>query len=151
LDRYGYPRTSEAIERGVTAQWFQRARFEWHPDNPEGFRVLLGLIGSELLELKGLSFEKVAEAATPLPGFQYFPETGHYVAFAFLKYFNENGGINSFGYAVSEEIVENGFVVQYFQRGRMEYHPENAGTPYEVQLGLLGDELLELSGRCPDC
>ena len=151
LDRYGFPRTSEAIERGVTAQWFQRARFEWHPDNPEGFRVLIGLIGSELLELRGISFPKVEQAATPLAGFRYFPETGHYVAFAFLKYFDENGGINSFGYAVSEEIVENGFVVQYFQRGRMEYHPGNAGTPCEVQLGLLGDEILKLSGRCPDC
>ena len=28
--------------------------------------------------------------------------------------------------------------VQYFQRARMEHHPELAGTPYEVQLGLLG-------------
>ncbi|HET8630995.1 MAG TPA: hypothetical protein VFL91_26545 [Thermomicrobiales bacterium] len=30
--------------------------------------------------------------------------------------------------------------VQYFERARFEYHPENAGTPYEVLLGLLGRE-----------
>jgi hypothetical protein len=36
--------------------------------------------------------------------------------------------------------------VQYFQRARFEYHPEHAGTPYEVQLGLLGDQLLQQQG-----
>jgi hypothetical protein len=32
----------------VFTQWFERARFEWHPDNPEGFKVLLGLLGNEV-------------------------------------------------------------------------------------------------------
>jgi len=31
--------------------------------------------------------------------------------------------------------------VQFFERVRLEYHPENAGTPYEVLLGQLGREL----------
>ena len=30
------------------------------------------------------------------------------------------------------------YTVQYFQRNRFEYHPELAGTPYSIQLGLLG-------------
>jgi beta-lactamase class A len=29
-------------------QWFERARMEYHPDLPEGSRVVLGLLGSEL-------------------------------------------------------------------------------------------------------
>ena len=29
-----------------------------------------------------------------------------------------------------------------FQRARLEYYPEHAGTPQAVQLGALGDELL---------
>jgi enamine deaminase RidA (YjgF/YER057c/UK114 family) len=33
----------------VQVQWFERARFEWHPDNPAGFRVLLGRLGAKLL------------------------------------------------------------------------------------------------------
>jgi hypothetical protein len=37
-------------------------------------------------------------------------------------------------------------VVQYFERARFEYFPENAGTPYEVQLGLLGEAILMRSG-----
>jgi hypothetical protein len=39
--------------------------------------------------------------------------------------------------------------VQHFQRARFEYHPEHAGTPYEVQLGLLGDEALRQKGWLP--
>src|SRR5262249_29825445 len=30
--------------------------------------------------------------------------------------------------------------VQYFERNRFEYHPENKGTQYEVLLGLLGTQ-----------
>jgi hypothetical protein len=30
-------------------------------------------------------------------------------------------------------------LVQYFERNRFEYHPENVGTDYEVQLGLIGN------------
>ena len=32
----------------VLTQWFERARFEWHPDQPAEFRVLLGLLGNEV-------------------------------------------------------------------------------------------------------
>jgi ELWxxDGT repeat protein len=31
----------------VLTQWFERARFEWHPDKPDDFKVLLGLLGNE--------------------------------------------------------------------------------------------------------
>ena len=33
----------------VQMQWFERARFEWHPNNPPEHRVLLGLLGTEFL------------------------------------------------------------------------------------------------------
>ena len=39
--------------------------------------------------------------------------------------------------------------MQYFQRARLEYHPEAAGTPNEVQLGLLGDQALRDRGWLP--
>jgi len=32
--------------------------------------------------------------------------------------------------------------VQYFERNRFEYHPENEGTRYNVLLGLLGRQQL---------
>jgi len=32
----------------VLTQWFERGRMEWHPNNPANFRVLLGLLGTEV-------------------------------------------------------------------------------------------------------
>jgi len=50
LPVYGYPITSEYEENGVRVQWFERARFEWHPGSwPERYDVLCGLLGVELL------------------------------------------------------------------------------------------------------
>ena len=38
------------------------------------------------------------------------------------------------------------YLTQWHERARFEYHPENAGTPYEVLLGLLGAEELRVRG-----
>ena len=32
----------------IETQWFERARFECHPNNPPEYRVLLGLLGNEV-------------------------------------------------------------------------------------------------------
>ncbi|MBV9119544.1 MAG: hypothetical protein JOZ39_02465, partial [Chloroflexi bacterium] len=83
----------------------------------------------------------------------YFPQTGHSLSLGFLKFFNANGGLDAFGYPISEELQEANndgsgrvYNVQYFQRARFEYHPELAGTPYEVELGLLGDQQIHAKG-----
>jgi hypothetical protein len=53
------------------------------------------------------------------------------------------------GYPITEQYAEvnpiNGktYTVQYFERSRMELHPENAGSPYEMLLGLLGTQLAQ--------
>ncbi len=80
-------------------------------------------------------------AALDLPGGQsrYFAETSHNVIFGFKEFFDSRGGVDAFGLPLTEEFTENGLTVQYFQRAKLEYHPELAGTPYVVQLGLLGD------------
>jgi hypothetical protein len=36
--------------------------------------------------------------------------------------------------------------IQYFERARFEYHPENTGTPYDVLLGLLGSDTIRARG-----
>ena len=53
LQLFGYPLTSPRMETNaagdlVLTQWFERARFEWHPTKPNEFKVLLGLLGNEL-------------------------------------------------------------------------------------------------------
>ena len=72
---------------------------------------------------------------------RYFEETGHNVHHGFLRYFEATGGVENAGLPLTEEFQHNGRTLQYFERVRLEYYPEYAGTRYEVQLGLLGDEL----------
>jgi uncharacterized protein YkwD len=69
---------------------------------------------------------------------QYFSPTGRSVQGTFLSTFNRYG-LERIGYPLSEERVENGQVVQYFERVRMESHPEVATTP--VLFSRLGAEM----------
>ncbi len=79
----------------------------------------------------------------------YIRETGHSLQGAFLDYWNRRGGASIFGYPLTEEFQEANpidghvYTVQYFERQRFEYHPEARGTAYEVQLGLLGVQVIE--------
>jgi uncharacterized lipoprotein YbaY/predicted secreted protein len=42
------PMTMTLEGQPMLVQWFERARFEWHPDNPAAYRVLLGRLGAEV-------------------------------------------------------------------------------------------------------
>ncbi len=53
LALFGYPLSEPATETNasgdtVLTQWFERARFEYHPNNAEPYKVLLGLLGNEV-------------------------------------------------------------------------------------------------------
>ena len=78
---------------------------------------------------------------------RYFSETGHNVPGIFAAYWDANGGLTRFGYPLTEAFEEvsetdgGRYLTQYFERARFEWHPDYAGTEYEVQLGLLGAEL----------
>ncbi len=144
LKIFGYPITEEFTLDGRTVQYFQRARFELHPENQPPYRVLLGLLGEEL----GKQTPPVSDGGFSFVQ-RYFPETGHNVAFAFLNFFDANGGIDNFGYPITEFVLENGRIVQYFQRARFEWYPELAPTQ-RVQLGNLGSiqfDVLAAQGR----
>ncbi len=84
--------------------------------------------------------------AVTASGVLYFPETGHTVSGPFTQFYSSHGGVMVFGFPISEPYRGNNptdgktYVQQFFQRARMEWHPENKGTQYEVQLGLLGAE-----------
>ncbi|HEY0736950.1 MAG TPA: PQQ-dependent sugar dehydrogenase [Herpetosiphonaceae bacterium] len=52
LALFGLPLTGVKSERNtsgdqVLTQWFERARFEYHPNNPNPYKVLLGRLGAE--------------------------------------------------------------------------------------------------------
>jgi hypothetical protein len=139
---FGYPLTEPETEGGVKVQYLERARIEFHPQNRNTpYEVQLGLLGTILTA--GRQFPTVAQADAPAnPNSQYFPETRHTLAGPFLAYWRDHGGLALFGFPISEPLQEGGLTVQYFERNRFELHPDLAGTPYEVQLGLLGRDLL---------
>ncbi|MGI8586379.1 MAG: S8 family serine peptidase [Chloroflexia bacterium] len=150
LPIFGYPISEEFAEVSTTdglpynVQYFQRNRFEYHPEKAgTPYEVLLGLLGRDVTSGRSFdtAFVQVSDA-THL----YFPLTGHLLGGSFLVYWQAHGGLPIFGYPISEEFQENGYTVQYFERNRFEYHPENAGTPNDVLLGLLGADVARALG-----
>ncbi len=75
-----------------------------------------------------------------------FDETGFCIAGTVRAYWEEHGGLTVFGMPISpqyEEIIEGTpYQVQWFERTRLEVHPENE-PPYHVLLGRLGAEQVE--------
>jgi hypothetical protein len=154
LARFGYPLTEEFREvnpadgKEYTVQYFERARFEYHPEHQgTPFEVLLGLLGNQVTA--GRTFPAAEPGSKPpREGARYFPETKQWVSGPLLAYWTEQGGLMTYGYPISPEFDEvnpddgKTYRVQYFQRNRLEYHPEHKGTPHEVQLGLLGRQVL---------
>ena len=150
---FGYPISERRIEivegawRGWV-QWFERDRLEDH--GTDG--VLAGRLGDRALQLQGVDWQQLPRDGAPAPGCRYFPQTQFNLCQPFLSSWQQNGGLARFGYpitAVRSERLERGeYRVQYFERRRMEYHPENGGTAYEILLGLLGRDVL-VSESCP--
>ena len=148
LAQQGYPISGELTERSdvdgktYTVQYFERAVFEYHPENQPPYDVLLSLLGSLLYKEKypGGAPNQVANNN---PGSELFAQTGHRAGGKFLDYWNSHGGLPQQGYPISDEFQEksdlNGktYTVQYFERAVFEYHPENQ-PPYDVLLSQLG-------------
>ena len=149
LPVFGFPISEAKSEKSLTdgkeylVQYFERNRFEYHPefkDTPN--EVLLGLLGVELTR------DRVFPEVGPFPDSQssiYIEPTKHSLSEPFLSYWRNNGGLAIFGYPISEPFNEQNeddgktYQVQYFQRNRFEFHPENQ-PPYDVLLGLLGND-----------
>ncbi|HEX2912846.1 MAG TPA: hypothetical protein VH186_18720 [Chloroflexia bacterium] len=157
LALYGYPISEEFNENGLIVQYFERNRFEYHPEYAgTKYEVLLGLLGRSLTA--GRENEPAFQRIAPFPSNRdryYFNETGHSLAFGFKNYWDKNGGLAQFGFPITEEFQERNptdgktYTVQYFERARFEYHPEFAGTRYEVLLGHLGWQLVRANGWLP--
>jgi len=87
--------------------------------------------------------EGVAPAWEPAPPTRLFAETGFRVGGRFLTYWEAHGGLPLYGYPLTGEIrerLEDGreYTTQYFERARLEYHPENADPRDQVLLGQFG-------------
>ncbi|MCS7294995.1 MAG: CAP domain-containing protein [Dehalococcoidia bacterium] len=132
---FGYPLTGPLIEHGRLVQYFERQRFEYHPEHRgTEFEVLLGHLGRQVATYEG----RDTRPTSPKPGHRFFPETGHNLAPQFTAYWEAHGGLRLFGYPITEPFWEQGLLVQYTERARFEFHPDKAGTPWQVLLGRLG-------------
>jgi hypothetical protein len=150
LAQQGYPisdvmgEVSDLNGKIYTVQYFERAVFEYHPENKAPYNVLLSQLGTFEYARKYGSAGSPDQKPNNDRGSIYFPQTRHRLGGKFLEYWQYHGGLPQQGYPISDEFTEvsplNGqiYTVQYFERAVFEYHPEYAGTPYEVLLSQLG-------------
>jgi hypothetical protein len=161
---FGYPLTKEFIQqsqddgKGYPVQYFERQRFEYHPEHAgTAYAVQIGRVGAEALAVQGRMWWTFSPADPTSP--HYFGETRQAIAPEFWDYWRSHGldlgdpGVSQaealalWGYPISPpalETLETGatLLVQYFERGRFEYHPENP-APYRVLLGRLSADQVE--------
>jgi hypothetical protein len=150
LAQFGFPITPEVEEAQgetvYTVQYTERARLEYHPENAPPYDVLLGLLGNDLADPRAAEAPFRPAAQSIRSDVQWFAETQHNVGPPFLAYWQSHGGLPVFGLPRSEAFEEENaadgkvYRVQYFERNRIEHHPEYAGTSFEFLLGLLGVE-----------
>jgi sortase (surface protein transpeptidase) len=83
-------------------------------------------------------------------GSRCFAQTGYCIAGPIRAFWERNGGLMVFGLPITpqqQELVEGRpRQVQWFERSRLELHPENA-PPYNVLMGRMGAERLLRQGQ----
>ncbi|HEX9370122.1 MAG TPA: hypothetical protein VF897_03920 [Roseiflexaceae bacterium] len=151
----GYPISQPFIEESFTnpgeyyrVQYFERAVLEEHPENAGSQYYILGrLMGNQSIKSRGgeAPFQPVGD-----PGDGTFDDlTGHTLRDGpapFRSFWLNNGGLSVFGRPKSEQFQEvnqadgKTYWVQYFERQRMEWHPDEPDPRYQILLGLLGNE-----------
>jgi len=110
--------TDPISERQV--QYFEKVRFEFHPELPPGLRVKLSPLGEYLYQEGQLLI-----VPSNFPACRTFVESEYPICYAFLDFFEANGDVAQFGYPISGFEIHDGWIVQYFQNARFEWHPEN--------------------------
>lgn len=166
---FGYPISPEQPSRNrdtgqtYVTQWFERERFELHPENAAPYDVLLGRLGDDRLIQTNRNWQDLPKADQGAS--HYFPQTGHAIAPQFWDYWRGHGlefgdaGVSTreslalFGLPLSEPALEknasgDNVLTQWFERARLEWHPDQQ-APYQVLLGLLGTEISAVPAPAP--
>ena len=169
LPVFGFPITGATNElnrdTGQTylTQWFERNRFEAHPENQAPYDVLLGRLGDDRLRQLGRDWQAEPRESGPQANCRWFAQTGHNVcnqggALGFRAYWESHGlefdgrrgtsedeALALFGLPLTEPRMEtnasgDNVLTQWFERARFEWHPGNPDQ-FKVLLGLLGAEV----------
>jgi hypothetical protein len=146
--RFGYPRTDVFTERGHQVQYTERFLLQL-----AGGTVVTAPLGHRLTA--GRVYATVSPFASTATR-RFFAATGHNLSGRFLSFWSSHDGATLLGAPISEVVQEqNGdgsgrtYQLQWFQKGRLEYHAALAGTPYAMQIGLLGTQALAQRGWLP--
>lgn len=162
LRRFGYPLTEELIEpqeghgRPRVVQYFERARFEHYPEfGGTSAEVALTRLGDVLLQRQGINWQALPRSDGAPEACLFFAEVGHSICPPFRTVWEQYGGLPSLGYPITGAFEtmnpETGkpYLVQHFERARLERYPERAGTADEIQFGMIGREYLVNWGGMP--
>ena len=155
---FGFPiaaaTTTTVDGRTVVAQLFERQRIEYHANNLAPYDILLGRVGADTLTALGRDWRTFPQSGN-LPNCRYFAATNQSVCGAILQRWLSTGieFDGKPGFSDAERLALNGiplsglvgetlsdglqYQVQWFERTRIELHPENR-SPYNVLNGLLG-------------
>jgi hypothetical protein len=164
LEVFGYPltdiRTVVTEDGTFLAQYFERARFESHPENLPPYDIQLGRLGVELLAAQGRGVDDYAPEA-PIDSCQFWAETGHNVCEPLLSTWRSAGvqldedpelsdaeRLSLWGLPLTGQVAvttDRGVLLtQWFERARFEQQPDGS-----VTIGLLGAELLGTAPAVP--
>ncbi|MFO7538818.1 MAG: hypothetical protein R6X32_12305 [Chloroflexota bacterium] len=129
---FGYPITEpfQPAEADSLVQYFQTMRLEY-----DGQQVRVSALGQWAFETIDASVEVYAPA--PNTRTRLFPETGQPVWDEFLAFYESHQGEVVLGLPLSSQLNEGGSRVQYFENGRLEWHPQ-LPLGQRVQLSSLG-------------
>jgi hypothetical protein len=143
LEVFGYPLTERFEIDGRTVQYFERARFEIVVGDDEEDVVRLADLGSSSM-LARIGVDQ-SPPTVPLDDEDCVFEdvTGHNTCGRFAYYWVTYGGADIFGYPISEELEEEGVVMQYFEKARFEYRPDFNPERFDVVLARVGAEEIE--------
>jgi lipoprotein-anchoring transpeptidase ErfK/SrfK len=161
IANYGNPISPEVTLNGHTVQYYEYARFEYVPDDPDGVIVQLGNIGEDLRPkvVQRVSFptpgasKRASTTVREMAAFQqawmplgeataskettanwrYVPETGHSVRSGFKAFWEQSGEASYLGNPLTEEYERNGLTYQIFERGQLAW--QDGKDPWMVPLG----------------
>lgn len=135
---FGEPVSPQFVApNGVTTQYFETARLELGKNGT----INLGLLGKQVLKTPQPRAPKPSD-----PSVRYFPATGHTLSGKFLLFWKTYGGLDIFGYPISEPITESGHPVQYFERAKLELRVSSSSNALQVHMVPLGTQLWQQFG-----
>lgn len=158
-DAYGNPITAEMTENGHTVQYYEYARFEYVPEDPNGIVVQLGNIGEELKPMTvfrtvpaidpssksrdtaaalahearaWLAVDNSIAAQPDTDTRTYIADTRHTVQNGFKTFWENTGGADYLGNPITEEWSANGVSYQVFERGKLAWTADDGVTMMPV-------------------